>query len=458
MRPSRGWGTAAGVVDSGPMDTLKHRRTPRTKQPTATLRTVFRPDEGIVDEVARTIEQGATTLGRGDDADWSHPGDPRMSGRHATLSCSKSGVVTVQDHSSNGTYMAGTAIGHVELRDGDVLRCGDTFFVFRYEEPDISDGDIPALFGRAPAMRRLRSEIERAAPSELSVLVLGESGTGKELVARAMHLFGTRSGPFVAVNCSAIPNNLAESQLFGHREGAFTGAVGEHRGYFQQAHGGTLFLDEVGDLGPEIQPKLLRVLEDKAVVPLGGGRAERFDARIVAATNLDLRARRGRGEFRGDLLARLSEFVVRCPPLRERKEDLLLLFAAHYSGKATLHPDAVEALLCHGWPFNVREVIAMAKELSVRAGRSIDLAMIEPRLALMRSEDEDPTEPLDTAEEPTEEANKPPPPDRHRLHELLTRHGGNISRVAKETGRSRRQVYRWAEELGLDPDDYREEG
>ncbi len=221
------------------------------------------------------------------------------------------------------------------------------------------------LLGKSPSMQAVFSLIQQAAPSDASVLVMGESGTGKELVAKALHYNSPRAKrSFVPVNCAAVPAGLLESELFGHVKGAFTGAVGTRRGLLREAAGGTLFLDEIGDMAPELQAKLLRVIEDKAVRPVGSDETITVDVRVVAATNRDLRAHIQEGKFREDLYYRLAVIPIQLPPLRERREDIPLLAehflqqAAAITGKEVrvFAPETMAALLRHPWPGNVREL------------------------------------------------------------------------------------------------------
>jgi DNA-binding NtrC family response regulator len=223
----------------------------------------------------------------------------------------------------------------------------------------------PTIVGRSKAMKTLFEQMGAVAGSDATVLLLGESGTGKEVVARAIHQrSGRRDGPFVAVNCAAIPDQLLESELFGHEKGAFTGADRRHRGLFAEAHGGTLFLDEVGDLPPPLQGKLLRALQDRAVRPVGGTQDVYLDLRVIAATHRDLPALVKDGRFREDLYYRLAVLPIRLPSLRERTEDIMVL-ATHFlarssaaAGKALdgFDDDASAWLLGHRWPGNVREL------------------------------------------------------------------------------------------------------
>jgi DNA-binding NtrC family response regulator len=221
-----------------------------------------------------------------------------------------------------------------------------------------------ALVFADPASRRLLGYIEKLAPSEAPVLIIGETGTGKELVARHIHQLSGRTGPFLAVNCGAISDHLAESELFGHEAGSFTGAVGRREGWFEAANGGTLFLDEIGDLPLPMQVKLLRVLQEREVVRIGSRKPVAVDVRLVAATNADLDHAVSAGRFRLDLLYRLNIAQARLPPLRERTGDVLPLaqyFLRSYSQRMNLpmpnlSPAALEALLRHTWPGNIREL------------------------------------------------------------------------------------------------------
>jgi transcriptional regulator with PAS, ATPase and Fis domain len=223
-------------------------------------------------------------------------------------------------------------------------------------------GDIVS---RSPAMRRLLDLLPAVAESDCTVLVEGETGTGKELLARAIHDLGPRrKGPFVAVSCAAIPDTLLEAELFGVRAGAFTGAVKDRPGRFSRANGGTLLLDEVGEVSPAVQVKLLRVLQERRFEPLGASAGQAADVRVIAATNRDLRAMVGRGEFREDLYYRVNVVRLEVPPLRRRREDIPLL-AEHFlaaarrrqgRGPNEMSPEAMALFLAHDWPGNVREL------------------------------------------------------------------------------------------------------
>ncbi len=377
----------------------------------------------------------SVVIGRGDGATLQLK-DPGVSRVHARVTRSPDGVV-LEDVSANGTFVDGTRVEETVLEDGAVVRVGDSFLVLRHVAPSQPDASIPALVGDAPAMQELRHTISLVGPSNTSVLVLGESGTGKELAARALHDRSGRRGPLVTVNCAAIPSELAESQLFGHAAGAFTGAQRAHEGFFRAADGGTLLLDEIGDLPPAIQAKLLRVLEDRAVTPLGSTAPVPVDVRVVAATHRDLAAGIDEGWFRGDLLARLSEIVLTLPPLRARREDVLPILRHALGDARPLAPDLVHALLCAPLRFNVRELIKIARELAVRAAGAprYELALVAHRLEAAPS------------------SSAPAPgaaPSKDELIALLRQHGGNVSLVAKAARRSRKQIYRYLRAHDID--------
>jgi DNA-binding NtrC family response regulator len=252
------------------------------------------------------------------------------------------------------------------------------------------------VIGESALMRQLLQMIERVAASDATVLIVGESGTGKELLARTIHRVGPRKdGPFVAFDCSALAPSLIEAELFGHEKGAFTGAARARRGLFREANGGTIFLDEIGDIDASVQNKLLRVLQEREIKPVGGDRPVQIDVRVVAATNKDLKALVGRGHFREDLYWRLAVVPIQVPPLRERKEDIPLL-AAHilarrrgaaksFAGQEARYPTQITAkglslLQSYRWPGNIRELENVLSRAAILCDgetiRSHDLAML----------------------------------------------------------------------------------
>ena len=236
------------------------------------------------------------------------------------------------------------------------------------------------IIGNSPALEFVLSEVERVAPTDSTVLVLGETGTGKELIAHAIHNLSARCGrPFVKLNCSAIPFDLLESELFGHEKGAFTGAIAQKIGRFEMADTGTLFLDEIGDLPPALQPKLLRVLQEQEFERLGSGRTHRINVRVVAATHRDLTEMVVLNEFRSDLYYRLNVFPVLLPPLRERRQDipgLVLHFVETFSrrmGKQIrrIPPETLEAFTLYSWPGNVRELQNLIERAVIRSNDGV---------------------------------------------------------------------------------------
>ncbi|UJR83891.1 sigma 54-interacting transcriptional regulator [Sandaracinus amylolyticus] len=413
--------------------------------------------------------------------------DPRVSRLHALIELEPhTGVARLVDRSSTGTEVDGVRVTDCVLEDGALVFVGDSALLFRRGAPDEeSDDEVPTwgLLGDAPAMRALRRAIHRIGPSVASVLLHGESGTGKELVAGALHQASGRKGELVAVNCSAIPASLAEAQLFGHLAGSYTGARTGGQGLFRAADAGTIFLDEIADLPIEVQPKLLRVLEERIVTPVGATRGAPIDVRVVAATNRDLLEEVEAGRFRGDLYARLSDFTLELPPLRARREDVLTILMRDLGDSAPpLAPDLVRALLLHEWPFNVRELRKIATQLSVvgQGAERLELGMLGDRLQRVsraaRASGPAPageaaapgtTPPpvgMPTAPPGTHAPTPLPPkptgleavPDRETLEALLREHRGVIADVARVAGRSRKQVYRWLQQHGLDAERYRD--
>jgi two-component system response regulator HydG len=262
--------------------------------------------------------------------------------------------------------------------DPDVLSARVGEILERRPGPDATTERVPGMVGRSPALRSVFEGIRRVAPTDATVLITGETGTGKELVARAIHDLSERSGrPFIPVNCASLAEGVLESELFGHLKGAFTGAVKDRQGLFSAADGGTLLLDEVGDMSLRLQQRLLRVLQEKEVTPVGAVKPMRVDARVVAATNRDLKAEVDAGRFREDLFYRLNVFRIHLPPLRERQTDIPLLIEAALERVRSRLPDdaapacspfAVRLLRAYDWPGNVRELMAVMESAVIRAG------------------------------------------------------------------------------------------
>ena len=308
------------------------------------------------------------------------------------------------------------------------------------------------IIGRSAAMQEVFATIERVAPTRATVLLAGESGTGKDLIARAIHYHSPRRDrPFVKINCTTIPENLMESELFGYEKGAFTGATSSKPGKFEQADTGTAFLDEIGDVPPGIQVKLLRVLQEREFERLGSNKTRQIDVRIIAATNADLRAALEHGEFREDLYYRLNVVPIDMPPLRERKEDIPVL-AAHFVSKyaseegvsaTSISEDAVQLLRKHHWPGNVRELEnVIERSLLLSSGDRLEAADIR----------------LDTALLPNHAAVEPFLPEGVTLQEheqalirkALEQAKGNKSQAARLLGLTRNALRYRLSQMGLD--------
>jgi two-component system NtrC family response regulator len=301
------------------------------------------------------------------------------------------------------------------------------------------------MIGGSPAMLDVFAAIRKVAPSDATVLILGESGTGKELVARAIHRLSTRQrGAFVAINCGAIPDNLLESELFGHEKGAFTGAHVQRKGRIEMAHGGTLFLDEIGDLSLPMQVKLLRFLQERRIERVGGRQEIPVDVRVLSATNASLKEAMRAGRFREDLFYRIGVVTVSLPPLRERGEDVTVLASAFLERSAAeaqrrvpgFTREALAAVQAYSWPGNVRELENRVKRAVVMAeGARITAADLELDAAA----------PLEGRGLRDVRAQL----ERETIQRTLSRHGGNVSRTAAELGLSRPTLYTLMEKLGI---------
>ena len=311
------------------------------------------------------------------------------------------------------------------------------------------------IVGRSEAIKRLRDQVRVVAPTNASVLITGENGTGKELVARALHAFSTRSHrPFVEVNCAAIPEDLIESELFGHEKGAFTGATSRRQGKFDLAHEGTLFLDEIGDMSLKTQAKILRILEEQRFERVGGGRPIQVDVRVVAATNKNLAEEIQRGTFREDLYHRINVIPLTVPPLRERREDIPLL-AKHFlqelarendAPPKAFTPQAIEALTNLPWPGNVRELKNFIWRLAILTpGPQIDL----PDLHLT-PEPEAATGEVDRLLNMPDFREARAGFEKEYLRRQLEECGGSVSLLAEKIGLERSHLYRKLKTYGLE--------
>jgi DNA-binding NtrC family response regulator len=411
--------------------------------------------------------------------------DPHVSHHHAELSLAPGGVMLRDLGSSNGTRVANIAIKEVVLSSGAQILVGTTRLRFELggeggnparlmREPvrDEELGELPPRFGAAvgtaTVMRRLFALLGRIAPTDLTITLIGETGTGKDVLAHAIHdASPRREAPFAVFDCAAVPPSLIESELFGHEKGAFTGATSARAGVFERAHGGTLFIDEIGELPLDLQPKLLRALEQRQVQRLGGGNALPFDARIIAATNRDLSAAVEAGRFRQDLFFRLSTAVLQVPPLRDRLDDLPEL-VAHFlkmTGRTlSVTPAALALLRAHPWPGNVRELKnAIASAAALATGTELDVkdlvflragAGLPPlrEAAIMGDRTGDKPGPQNTP------ASRVPggslqAQERLAIQRALTEHGGNRTHAARALGIATSTLYTKLKKYGLDSDE-----
>jgi transcriptional regulator with GAF, ATPase, and Fis domain len=446
------------------------QRRPSGPEESAYLFLLFRCDAPLAHAARLRIgDADSVVVGRGSRVSAARNGtslrveidDGRMSGTHARLQ-RVLGEWMVEDASSkNGTFVDGQRVDQAPLRDGAVLEMGHTFLLFRASLPAKSADvvDARAFDQHVPALRtlspRLEAELERlvlVAESRVPILLLGETGTGKELAARAVHDLSKRPGSFVAVNCGALPATLVESELFGFRKGAFSGATEDRPGLVRNADRGTLFLDEIGDLPLPAQAALLRVLQEGEVLPLGAAKPIPVDLRVLAATHRDLDDRAKQEKFRADLLARLSGFTLRIPALRDRREDFgvltgaLLRKLAPAAGDVSFTCSAARSLLMHEWPLNVRELEkCLATALALARDGRIDLEHLPAAVTTPREQ----TKP--SVSEAVESLSEEDQRRRDELIATLRAHDGNITAAARALGKPRTQLQRWLRRWKIDP-------
>jgi DNA-binding NtrC family response regulator len=434
------------------------------------VRWVFPSSDGSVTR----LQAGLTQFGRDASCAGCLP-SASVSRVHAEIRWAPRGVPMLRDlDSTNGVFVNGRRINQAPLKTRDVLRIGDFVGVL---VPLPADGATAWTFQElakghwaGPALIAALAPARLVATTDLPIIIQGETGAGKEGAARAISAWSKRSGPFLAVNCAALPETLAEAELFGYRKGAFSGAERAHAGFLRAAEGGTLLLDEIADLSLPVQAKLLRAVEQREVVPLGESKPVAIDVRFLAATQSPLRKAVEEKRFRGDLLARLDGLTVEIPALRERIEDVPFLFAKlveQHCGAAApprLDPRLVERLCTHDWPFNVRELALLARRLLALYPDApvLDQATLAGRLRAEAAANEPPPEidgppapPLGRENEgegpaagsPRQQVEKQDP-DQAELMEALRADRGNVKRAAASLGISRGRFYRLMEKLG----------
>ena len=418
------------------------------------LRVVKGPDKGRRAE----LQSDRLRIGRGAPNDLPLT-DDLASRLHAEISVTADGIRLLDLGSRNGTFLGPHRVVDAFVQPGDKVRIGEATIAVEPAQGSVAlpladNEGLGRLLGGSVAMRRVIEVLERAAPTEATVLLTGETGTGKEEAARAIHGASPRAkGPFVVLDCGSIPGALLAAELFGHERGAFTGAVEMRRGAFERAHGGTLLLDELGELALDLQPQLLRVLERREVQRLGAGAVTPVDVRVIAATNRDLRRDVNAGRFRADLFFRLAVVEVTLPPLRDRLDDIPMLVAhmhaeiSERTGARTPppSPDELARLKTQIWPGNVRELRNVV-ERSVLMGAGLD--MPDP-VDLMITGSSGPLGAL--AARPYREA-KADVVDRFErayVEDLLRRAEGNVSKAAREAKMDRSRLIELVKKHGL---------
>jgi transcriptional regulator of acetoin/glycerol metabolism len=408
------------------------------------------------------------TIGRDEACDVQLTGND-VSRRHAVLRRGPEGTgATIADLGSrNGVRVNGRLVAEAPIGPGDVVRLGGWVGIVT-ASPGLFEEIAPGLWGGA-ALQAALAPLRQAATSDLPIVLEGETGCGKEVVTRALHRWSGRTGPLCAVNCAALPEGLAEGELFGYRRGAFTGADRASPGYFRGADGGTLLLDEVSDLPLVLQAKLLRILEERAVQPLGETRPVPIDVRVVVAGQQPLLEVMRAGRFRADLLARLDGLTVRLPPLRARREDVLPLFSrlleVHGQGQPpAIDVELAERLCLHDWPFNVRELVLLARRLlTLHGGESTLHAGHLPQRIAEGGIDLVPPSSAGRPADPALPAPSAPPRPMAEPVELpalvvaLRASGGNVARAASLLGISRQRAYRLMEGQSVDLETMRSE-
>ncbi len=389
--------------------------------------------------------------------------DRTASRHHFEIQYTERGYLLVDLNSTNGTFLDGRRVERAYLNSGSQIRAGSSTITFAPIDEEVTvepdrDGQLGGMVGQSVKMRQIFGLIKKIAPMDVSVIIQGETGTGKELVAKAIHDNSTRKkGPFVVLDCGAIPPNLIESELFGHEKGAFTGAVASRPGAFERADGGTIFLDELGELRIDLQPKLLRVLENREVRRVGGNDVIGVNVRVIAATNRDLVKEIQANNFREDLYFRLSVINIQLPPLRQRREDIPLILRAGMSDPETIQKHgpkrfsaaALRVLAGYNWPGNVRELMnVMSHVLTFSDGEEIDVHHLPPRVQGQQKDSPLPfNEHLsfkDAKEQLLENF------EREYIGQVLRRCDGNISRAARESGLHRKSIERLVKKYQLD--------
>jgi len=380
-------------------------------------------------------------IGSGSDVDLM-VADPHVSRLHCEVEPTPIGVVLRDLGSTNGTFVGGAAIREVILAPGVFAMLGSTRLSVETDAPIAELSTFGNAVSASPMMGAVFAMLDKLAASEVTVLLTGETGSGKDVLARATHEQSPRAaGPLVVFDCGAVTASLIESELFGHEKGSFTGAVAERAGAFERAGGGTLFLDEIGEMPLDLQPRLLRALEQREVRRVGGSVELPVDVRVIAATNRDLGAEVAAGRFRQDLYFRVTAAVVEVPPLRARPEDLPLLVEQMLEGRATATPAAMTALAAYDWPGNVRELRnVVTTAVAMLDGNVLDVRhLMFPNVSRRERELDE----LPLAGRTLEMIEKT------AIKQTLDQEGGNKTRTAKKLGIAASTLYEKLKKYGL---------
>lgn len=420
------------------------------------LRLLYSPASGLLSSSRlHSLNVGEIAIGRspGSSTGIAVESDRAMSRRHALLVVEDGSLaVSICDQdSTNGTFVNRERITALtRLADGDIIQTGDSFWLLRFEPQTVRDEEIPSIIGVSAPIKACRAQVARYAKSTCTVLILGETGTGKEVVAKALHALSKRTGQLISVNCAAIPETLAPSEFFGHVPNSFTGAK-ERKGHYIAADRGTLFLDEVGDMRSDLQPVLLRAIEDGQITPVGSSKPVSADVRIIAATNRPLSAEVETGRFRQDLLARLAGVEIHLPPLKDRREDILRLFHHFLAGRSVeLSSELIESLLTYDWPLNVRELSKAAARLILDGPEQI----IADYQTALQGKTHKPATPQPVGRQ-SAARNRRTDPTSAEINTALLECGGVVIHAAERLGIPRPRLYQLMDKLGIDKDQFR---
>ena len=438
-----------GTITATSRSHLRHRGAEVERPSWWALTVVFHPSPEVVGRRLLLVKPTPCVLGRGDGAlGYAALDDPELSRRHLEVAATADGVALKDLASRNGTWMDGRRISERIARAGELVTIGCIGLLVHRARRELVEPKTPMVVASL-AMVELIEQIHDAATRDRAVLIEGETGVGKELIAREIHAASGRGGAFVALNCAAVGEGVLLSELFGHVQGAFSGALHHRRGIVAEADAGTLFLDEIGDASPALQAALLRLLEQREYRRLGEDRLHTSSARVVAATHVGLDEAIEAGRFRRDLHSRLARWHVVVPPLRERHADIVPLarrVLADLEDPRPLMPDLVEALHRHHWPANIRELAAVIEQAAAESkGEAVGVTRgVRSRLEVSIESSKG------NSKSGAQSRSARQRPSREELLGSVERAHGNLRQAAKDLGISRATLYRWLEPAGVE--------